>query len=63
MLAHIKQKDLVVLKELMEAGKIVPVVDKCYPLSQVPEAYRYLKTRHAPGKIVVTLKNNNDKAQ
>jgi len=56
MLAHIRQNDLVVLKELMETGKVVPVVDKCYPLSQVPEAYRYLKTRHAPGKIVVTFK-------
>lgn len=62
MLAHIKQNDLVVLKELMEAGKVVPVVDKCYSLSQVPEAYWYLKTRHASGKIVVNFKNNN-KAQ
>ena len=59
MLAHIRQNDLVVLKELMETGKVVPVVDKCYPLSQVPEAYRYLKTRHAPAKIVVTFKNDN----
>jgi len=62
MLAHIKRDDLIVLKEMMETGKVVPVVDKCYLLSQVPEAYRYLKTRHAPGKIVVTFKNE-DKVQ
>ena len=56
MLAHITKKDLVVLKELMEAGKVVPVVDRCYLLSEVSEAYRYLITRHARGKIVVTLR-------
>jgi NADPH:quinone reductase-like Zn-dependent oxidoreductase len=60
MLAHITRDDLIVLKEMMEAGKVAPVIDKCYPLQQVPEAYRYLKTRHAPGKIVVTFKDNNE---
>ena len=59
MLARINQADLIVLKEMMEAGKVVPVIDKCYPLDQVPEAYRYLKTRHAPGKIIVTFNHKN----
>ncbi len=55
MMAQINQADLTVLKEMMEAGKVVPVIDKSYPLSQVPEAYRYLKTKHAPGKIIVNF--------
>ena len=55
MLAHIKKEDLRLLKELMEAGKVVPFIDKTYSLSQVPEAYRYLETRHARGKIAVSL--------
>ena len=59
MLAHVKKQDLLVLNELMEAGKVVPVVDRCYLLSQVPEAYRYLETRHAQGKIVVTWEQDN----
>ncbi len=61
MLAHIKKNDLFLLKELMEAGKVVPVVDRCYSLSEVSEAYRHLETRHAQGKIVVTLEHNDDK--
>jgi NADPH:quinone reductase-like Zn-dependent oxidoreductase len=57
MMAQINQADLTVLKEMMEAKKVVPVIDKSYLLSQVPEAYRYLKTKHAPGKIIVNFKN------
>jgi NADPH:quinone reductase-like Zn-dependent oxidoreductase len=56
MLARITKPDLGVLQELMETGKLVPVVGKCYPLSQVAEAYRHLETKHTRGKIVVTLK-------
>jgi NADPH:quinone reductase-like Zn-dependent oxidoreductase len=56
MLAHITKPDFGVLQELMETGKLVPVVESCYPLSQVAEAYRHLETRHTRGKIVVTLK-------
>ncbi len=55
MLAHIKSQDLLFLNELMEAGKLTPFVDKVYPLSQAAEAYRYLETKHARGKIVITL--------
>jgi len=48
-------KDLVVLKELIEAGKVTPVVDKAYPLSQVPEAIRHLEEGHARGKVAITV--------
>ena len=53
--AKIIQKDLVTLKELLEAGKIVPVVDKRYPLSEAAEALRYLGAGHARGKVVITV--------
>jgi NADPH:quinone reductase-like Zn-dependent oxidoreductase len=53
--ASVKKGDLLALKELMEAGKIVPVIDRRYPLSQVPDAFRYLVEGHAQGKIVVTM--------
>ena len=48
-------KDLVVLKELIEAGKVTPVVDKAYPLSQVPLAIRHLEEGHARGKVAITV--------
>ena len=50
-----KREDLVVLKELIEAGKVTPVIDKTYPLSEVPEAMRYLHEGHARGKVVITV--------
>lgn len=49
------QQDLVAITELCEAGKIVPVIDRRYPLSEVPEALRYLGEGHARGKIVITV--------
>jgi NADPH:quinone reductase-like Zn-dependent oxidoreductase len=49
------QQDLIFLKELIEAGKIVPVVDRSFPLGETPDALRYLGTGHARGKIVITL--------
>ena len=55
MLAHSNQKDLVVLGELLGAGKVVPVIDRCYPLSEVAEAIRYLVEEHAQGKVVITV--------
>ncbi|RPH38149.1 NAD(P)-dependent alcohol dehydrogenase [bacterium] len=49
------QKDLVVLRELLEAGKIVPAIDRRYPLSETAEALRYLGQGHARGKIIITM--------
>ena len=46
---------LVVLKELIEAGKITPVIDRTFPLSEVPEAIRYLESGQAQGKVVITV--------
>jgi NADPH:quinone reductase-like Zn-dependent oxidoreductase len=54
------QKDLGYIKELLETGKVVPVIDRRYPLSDVAEALRYLGEGHARGKIVVTVKHNNN---
>jgi NADPH:quinone reductase-like Zn-dependent oxidoreductase len=53
--ARINKKDLVLLKDLLEARKIVPVIDKRYALSEVPEAVRYLEEGHARGKVVITV--------
>lgn len=47
--------DLLIMKKLLETGKVVPVIDRCYPLSEVPDALRYLGTGHAKGKIVITV--------
>jgi NADPH:quinone reductase-like Zn-dependent oxidoreductase len=53
------QKDLVFLKELLEAGKVVPVIDRRYPLSEVPEAVRYYGEGHSQGKVVITVEHNS----
>jgi NADPH:quinone reductase-like Zn-dependent oxidoreductase len=55
-------KDLAFMKELIAAGKVVPVIDKRYPLSKVPEALRYFGKGEAKGKVVITVENN-DKTQ
>lgn len=54
-LAKFSKEDLVVLKELIEAGKVTPVIDRTYPLSETPEAIRYLEKGHAQGKVVITV--------
>ena len=51
-----KKEDLQSLKELIEAGKVKPVIDRTYPLSEAPAAVRYLEEGHARGKVVVTVK-------
>ena len=53
------QNDLVFMKELLESGKVKPVIDRCYPLSEVPDALRYLEEGHARGKVVITVAQNN----
>ncbi|GIV77356.1 NAD(P)-dependent alcohol dehydrogenase [Litorilinea aerophila] len=55
MLVKSTQQDLVFMKELLETGKVVPVIDRRYPLSQVPDAIRYLEAGHAKGKVVIVL--------
>ena len=54
-IATTPKKDLLVIKELLETGKVVPVIDKCYPLSETAEAIRYLVEEHAKGKVVITV--------
>ena len=49
------KEDLAILEELFEAGKVVPVIDRRYPLSEVPEAFRYLEEGRAKGKVVITV--------
>ncbi len=53
--AQHSQKDLVVVKELLEAGKVVPVIDRRYKLSEAAEAFRYFGGGHAKGKVVITV--------
>jgi NADPH:quinone reductase-like Zn-dependent oxidoreductase len=48
-------EDMIVLKELIESGKLTPVIDRTYPLSEVPEAIRYLEQGHARGKVLITV--------
>ena len=57
--AKANKEDLVFIKELLEAGKVVPVIDRCYPLAETAEAIRYLETGHARGKIVITVAHND----
>ena len=59
-LARPRQADLTVLRDLMAAGKVTPVIDRRYPLSEAAEAFRYFEGRHARGKVVITVGDNND---
>ena len=55
MLAKPNQKDLIFMKELIEAGKVTPVIDRRFPLPEVADAIRYLEAGHANGKVVITI--------
>lgn len=50
-----KKESMALVKELLESGKLTPHIDRTYPLSEVPEAIRYLQEGHAKGKIVITV--------
>jgi NADPH:quinone reductase-like Zn-dependent oxidoreductase len=56
LVAKERREDLLVLKELIEAGKVTPVIDRTYPLGEVPQAIRYLVHGHGGGgKVVITV--------
>ena len=55
LMAEANNEDLDFVKELLEAGKVVPVIDRRYPLSEVAEAIRYYGNGHARGKVVITM--------
>jgi hypothetical protein len=54
------QKDLIVMKELLESGKVLPVIDGCYPLSKTAEALRYFEKVHARGKVVIIVEQQKE---
>ncbi|MBI5963126.1 MAG: NAD(P)-dependent alcohol dehydrogenase [Chloroflexi bacterium] len=54
-MATTPKQDLLILKELLETGKIVPIIDKCYPLSETAQAIKYLMNEHARGKVVIEI--------
>ena len=60
MLADVNKEDLTFLADLMQSGKVTPVIDKTYPLSEIREAIRYVETGRARGKVAVTLKDANE---
>ena len=59
LLARNRQDDLKTMRELMESGKVTPVIDRRYRLSEVPEAIGYLEEGHARGKVVISLEGAN----
>jgi NADPH:quinone reductase-like Zn-dependent oxidoreductase len=56
-IAKLNKKDLVLLGDLLQTGKVVPVIDRRYPLSGVAEAVRYLEEGHAQGKVVIIVEH------
>jgi NADPH:quinone reductase-like Zn-dependent oxidoreductase len=55
LLARVTTDDLATLAAMVEAGTVTPVIDRRYPLSEVPDAIRYLEQGHASGKVVITV--------
>jgi NADPH:quinone reductase-like Zn-dependent oxidoreductase len=53
MLAKASQADLQVISEMFASGAVKPVIDRCFPLAETPDAIRYLEEGHAKGKIII----------
>ena len=58
-MADLNKQDLTILGDLMQSGKVTPVIDRTYPLSQIAEAIRYLEQGHARGKVVITMQHDD----
>jgi NADPH:quinone reductase-like Zn-dependent oxidoreductase len=56
-MAKLTKKDLTVLKDLLESGKIKPLLDRTYPLRDAADALRYVEQGHAQGKVVITIEH------
>jgi len=59
LIMHKPNKDLNILNELFESGKVKPVVDRCFPLSETAEAFQYFGEGHFKGKVVITVEHND----
>jgi NADPH:quinone reductase-like Zn-dependent oxidoreductase len=59
LLADLNKEDLTVVRDLMQAGKVTPVIDRTYKLNETRDALRYLETGHARGKVVITVEQDN----
>jgi NADPH:quinone reductase-like Zn-dependent oxidoreductase len=54
-LQRANQQDLIYMKELVESGKVKPIIDRCYNLNELPDAFRYFERGHVQGKVVITI--------
>jgi NADPH:quinone reductase-like Zn-dependent oxidoreductase len=57
--SSVNQEDLMFMKDLLEAGKVVPVIDSRYPLSEVAEAFRHYEGGHPSGKVAITVAHDD----